>query len=557
MTVNQVVSLRDAFLGAETVKEHATALDQFGAQAYFDEICTMVDKKITITPATKARVLAALWSKQERAIFDRLVFEVRGFFSASEAFKLVPLIDGPRQARQLKKKLEKRGEAMRKTKKTVLETQIQDLERDMHDGNLTQSFAKRMRRWAATLSEETLEFYALNFPTAHWKTLADLCHLRPTDFKTPWFLPYVFGEPAPPTSSVHIYTTLTTESLPTALDTHPHLAKSYSTIRQRIQQNQLTLTDAAKVMLTQLAPLEDVLWFYEEIVQGCSAADKVLEGRLRQKEPIGTERERINYPKLMERILLLKGVSPAADLLLPYGEELLSAIQFPENNLRIAVFGDSSPSMQVAIKTATIIGSLLAARLDAELTFFDHARHFPTIQPRTAADVLTVTDSVQIHHSTSPAVCLYPYYATRTPMDLFIVVTDEEENTACPDSRMMFAPMFMKYKEEVNPDIQLFFVSFLEIGDQGYMVSQLKQAGLEQSPRQFRLDTYRPDLSKFDELVGLLNLQILDMKGRNAVEEVREGVEAMTVADGEGAGATEAQELQSEVSEGTEGWVEV
>ena len=84
--------------------------------------------------------------------------------------------------------------------------------------------------------------------------------------------------------------------------------------------------------------------------------------------------------------------------------------------------------MQVAIETATVIASVLTARLkNSELSFFNHRRVMPPISPKNAMDVLKVASTITADHATAPAACLWPYLVNKKKVDLFILATDEEE----------------------------------------------------------------------------------------------------------------------------------
>lgn len=58
------------------------------------------------------------------------------------------------------------------------------------------------------------------------------------------------------------------------------------------------------------------------------------------------------------------------------------------------MLGDASGSMEVAINTSTILGSLLSVCLDAELVFFNRKAFPPPCVPASAADVLCITQAV-------------------------------------------------------------------------------------------------------------------------------------------------------------------
>jgi hypothetical protein len=167
--------------------------------------------------------------------------------------------------------------------------------------------------------------------------------------------------------------------------------------------------------------------------------------------------------------------------------------------------------MQVAVNSATIIGSVLCSCLDASLSFFDTKCYDGPCVPRSVEDVLRVTNAVKANNATAPAACLWPFLAKKIPVDLFIVVTDEEENTTydgawCRDNAdkgKLFVGLFEKYLKEVNPAASVFFVSFLKnTTTNGQMVTDFNNAGLGEKCKQFRFDPTRPDLSKLNTLIA-------------------------------------------------------
>merc|ERR1719361_2778026 len=70
-----------------------------------------------------------------------------------------------------------------------------------------------------------------------------------------------------------------------------------------------------------------------------------------------------------------------------------------------------------------------------------------------------------------------------------------------------------KYKNEINPKAQLFLVSFLKVGDDGIIMTRLKEKHVdERCIKQFRLHPENPDTSKFNALLGMVALLISAMK---------------------------------------------
>ena len=70
----------------------------------------------------------------------------------------------------------------------------------------------------------------------------------------------------------------------------------------------------------------------------------------------------------------------------------------------------------------------------------------------------------------------------------------------------MFAPLYKKYLEEVNPYAKLVFVSFTQTGVDGHMVKSLEQEipGIKETLEVFKMDFCRPDLSKLDKILTRL-----------------------------------------------------
>jgi len=102
-----------------------------------------------------------------------------------------------------------------------------------------------------------------------------------------------------------------------------------------------------------------------------------------------SETVKLPYGKLMERLLLLSDMNKSNLLCLlePSAEarlaEFKSVIPGP-----VAILGDASSSMSVAIRTATIISSLLTAICGASLSFFNTSDWKDSLKPEKISDVL-------------------------------------------------------------------------------------------------------------------------------------------------------------------------
>ena len=283
--------------------------------------------------------------------------------------------------------------------------------------------------------------------------------------------------------------------------------------------------------------LDMVLWYYEELSDGCPEVDRVIADRLAKGEEPS-----FSYGKFMERLMYFKqsGASFYTQLI-PIAQRRLEAIDLPLEppvvSLRASgafivlrtifnqvVLGDASYSMDVAIRTSTIIASLLTALCSADLKFFSDRVTAPDFVPRKVEDVLDVAFNTQADGLTAPACAIHDYYTKKEVVKCFVVVTDEIENE--PFRGQFFAQLFYKYFTEVIPcsltcphvkqlmychrfqvyPAQLVMVSFLDDpSKKGRMVLALEEMGIK--PLQFRLHAKRPDLSKVDTLLGLLSAE--------------------------------------------------
>lgn len=302
---------------------------------------------------------------------------------------------------------------------------------------------------------------------------------------------------------------------------------------------------AAKTLIAEHAPLVDLLWFYDELA--CSKVDQVILRRLNSGEYLSESptHQRASFGKLLEHLLHLRDEkAPFVDKLLPHAESRLLALRaqqggfrhedVAQNKLRVAVLGDASGSMDVSIRVASTLASLLQATYSqAELLFFSaRARQPPGgCMPKTAAEVLQVAETVRARGSTCMAAALYPFYRQRKPLDLVVMVTDEEETEAYHG--WDFVDLFAAYRLRVAPQCRLMLVSFLPPGDRfpGRIRSQLERAKLWQPGMvyQFRLNDRRPDTSRFDALLAKLRVMMMPLRYRytHVLETLDEAIPAL------------------------------
>jgi hypothetical protein len=325
-------------------------------------------------------------------------------------------------------------------------------------------------------------------------------HLSPEDFTVPWFLSFVYGAEPPRDSSLPVAQYLSSDNLVDVLSGRfkadnvefKALQIPYSYLRVHIK----PLPHEAKPLIAKYTPLETLMWYHEELNH--PQVNQIIKQRLESKE----EKLNLTYGKLMERLLYFKKIdAPFYELLIPLAEEKLNKISL-ELEPPVVVLGDASYSMDVAIRTSTIIASVLTVLTSAELKFFNVRLVDPPLNPKTIPEVVRVATEMKADGLTASACALWPYYQQRKKIKFFIVVTDEVENEKF-NGTDYFPSMYLKYYQEVYP-AKLVFVSFLDNpGRKGRMVTALENMGFD--ILQFKLDGARPDLTKLDTLLGLLS----------------------------------------------------
>ena len=208
----------------------------------------------------------------------------------------------------------------------------------------------------------------------------------------------------------------------------------------------------------------------------------------------------------MERLLKFRELNALNlySLIIPFAESDLTKFKSTLPS-PVAVIGDASSSMSVAVKTSTIIASLLATICQAKLTFFNSANFESKLKdPKDVKDVLEIAHSTQASGSTSPAASLIPYFNRKEVIKTLIIVTDEEENTnaTCINGKSWnFFDLFMEYRRTVYP-ASLIFVSFLHSQHEtGQMYKMFAREKVE-DVQQFKFDRARPDLTKLDSILG-------------------------------------------------------
>lgn len=526
--------LKEFFVGTSASYDDHYNAQQDNSSRYVAGMAVLERSGVDIAQSARVRALAAAWARRDKNISNTLLKD-RDKYGLVEILKALTLLDSGRRMRVYEKKI-KRLEISknRNPPAKVKSSTMGRIKSDINNlkfikpkvGSASGAVCKHIRRWVKELSKDDLEFYALHFPTEPWRKLADICHFNPEkDFPNlPWFLKYCFGSEAPEGTLVHRCKNVTPDNV-------NELLREFSIPYSHIKEHKDILTEESKMRIATYTPkLDTLIWYYEDLM--CPAVDAVILKRLEKGEQVT-----LNYGKLMERLLTFKimnekkevklsfptVVHPDSDVpkipfintLIPLAEEKLKGISLPLE-APVVVIGDASPSMNVAIRTSTIIASFLTAITSAKLVFFDSINRDAPFIPTTIEQALEMAMTIKTQGSTAPAASLYPFYERKEVVKTFIVVTDEEENTSFKGD--FFTSLFKKYQTEVYP-AKLVFVSFLHTQHaEGNMVSKLAREGI--SVLQFKLDSTKPDLTKLDNLIGLISSESTDFEQQVSKMEV-------------------------------------
>ena len=466
------------FVNADvTIDQHIEAQTS-NLPRYLATLFTLEENNVEIGQKAKANALAAAWCRHDHQLANNLLRH-KSLFTLTEVLKAVNILDAARQIRVHEKRLKRLELSKTKPKATKLgkiKNNIDNLSKlKPTSGSASGAVARHIQRWTRTLTRSELEYFALHMPTEPWKKLADIVHFNPTkDFPAlPWFLPFCFGTAAPSETMVARCRDLTAENVNA-------LIKEFQIPYSHLKQFKEHLNNDSKARIASYEEkLDTILWYYEDLA--CSEVDEIIAERLKNGEKIT-----LPYGKLMERLLVLRALqdpngsqrrtsrdtteqqsAPQKPIafysdLLAIAETQLGKIKLPLES-PVAVIGDASGSMEVAIRTATILSSLMTAICSAKLNFFNTAVFLPAFTPKTIEDVLELALTTRASGGTANAAGLVPYYDAKEIIKTFIMVTDEEENA---DGRIAdgtthrFYDLFMRYRTEIYP-AKLVFISFL------------------------------------------------------------------------------------------------
>lgn len=517
-------SIKNMMLDSNTAISQYVSFIINSREEFYECISQFIFTNTSLNTTTLGKILACVLAVNDRTMAEQILSSK--LYKLPEVLKACEILDSRRLYVQLGKKL---NNLTKNGKIGAINCKINNL-LEMNDclGNsytginlsLTKSKAKMIKKyWINKILPDKLEFYALSYGLEHWKNLANMLHIKPSDFTVNWFLEYVYGKEAPRDSIVYACKNINDTNV---LEMTMKFKPDYNFLRQ----TNVKLNNASRAIISTYTDVNILLWWLNEFADSEDSLE-IINNRFIEDENVMTLPYGVVIDKLffIENLLrpqtntrsYLESTAPMIQTLntkksnalqslhsklLNMAERLLKKYSLKLKNT--VVFGDASSSMEVAIKTSSIITSILCAICNAELQIFRTKNEHIKNPPKTVDDVIKFNKSCKASDMTSPAASLDFYYSRKQKVGTIIIVTDEEENT--PSSGMMFSQMFDKYCKEMNFVPKLIFVSFLNKGNNGKMYTELKNKYPQyvEYMQQHIFDVKCPDLTKLDSVLNKL-----------------------------------------------------
>ena len=319
------------FLVEQPLAAHVLALrpaEKRERSRYIVSLLWNLSHSVPMTPATKIRVLAALWGLRERALAAALLDHKSEEFGMPAVLGALKLLDSQRKTKQLGARLHKFRD--RNTAKArAVQVQLDMLQPSLQEAAEAQASAKgtlsgvsgalqrHVARWVRSLPKDKLEFWmlvssgGLGLPKESWLELAQITHLSPTkDFsRVPWFLGHAFGTTEPPARSMCAEAQHVTAASVTRIATEFSLP--YSFVRRRFENE--GIPNSAKVAMARYMPLEQLVWYYDDGADPLATEDGAVERILDERLASGERPAGLSAGKLLERLLAFLKIGVVTD----------------------------------------------------------------------------------------------------------------------------------------------------------------------------------------------------------------------------------------------------
>lgn len=475
------------------------------------EVFNNPDLERNITLLNKGRVVATLLKNFDHNSFLALKFDLPEILLGCQ------FLDAKRMTKQLIKKIAKidtkildsSENTIKKLKRTRkhLDDQKISTEKLFEAQNMSLSLSriKMVKNWVRRITELDLCFRTF-YDRKKWKELADLCHFCPSDFQGGWFLEYCFTGIIREGTVAYSMKNGDSSGLEKLYTNNPI---PYTLLRLKGN-----LSSSFLEVIAKKETLRTVLWYRDEIKQ-----DDIIASRLESGENID-----LPYGKLVDIIMDIQEYSRLREILIRVAETKLLEYKLSLPS-PVVVLCDASQSMDIAIRTSSIITSLLCAMTKSELNVFRDCNTFISDPPRNVRDSLKFVQKTRAYDSTSPASSLIPYLNGKKEVRTFIIITDQEENTDIhgkytgnmSSDVKLFASTYEIYAKNVYP-AKLIFITF---GESDQMISALKTTlGSEYDKRvlNYNFDKKEPDLRRLDTIM----MKLADVETKSYILPVPE-----------------------------------
>ncbi len=160
------------------------------------------------------------------------------------------------------------------------------------------------------------------------------------------------------------------------------------------------LYDEIRSLIVSHESTSNVLWYYSELVTS-TTLEKILCERL---ESEGLAAGTLGYGILVD--VLGKVSMPKLRCVLT--EVATSMLEKYKSNVsgRVAIFVDASSSMQVAIKTSSIVSSMICALTNADMYVFRDHNEIVKNPPKSVTQAIEFARTVHADGCTSPVSCM-------------------------------------------------------------------------------------------------------------------------------------------------------
>jgi hypothetical protein len=495
--------MEDLFLLDSSLKEHYENQCNNYNEYISNFILIKFKYKITLSTIKNARILSCALFRNDKILSKFLLNECD--YKFDDILKTCQLLDSNRLCNQMSKKL-----SLLKNKKKIsrfnsIISNLKCLNEEIEVSLSKTKIQFIINEWVQNLSENELEQLCIKYDKKTLRNLFNLLHTKDADFKLSWFNNYLWDKNIPTDCIISKINNLNKSNI---CDFLFEIKLSYKFLKNNY--NKLINEDVLKI----IAKYEEfyIIFQHLDIFKNCF--DVILD-RLK------TEKNDMKYGEILK---YLQDLEPSN-----ITDELIKIANNKRRNYNInieypiAILGDASGSMEIAIKTSTIIMSLLSFMFECKLHLFRNKDEpIPSI-PSSIEDIINFSKNTYAGGSTSPASSLEYFLNNKEIIKTFIIITDEEENTNSPKGYSFASVLKEYYKNVYKSDI--IFISFLPNRKDGQMTSILKNTMPDIKLKQFLLNRQNPDLKKLDEIFNKLTIQ------NNSYKEELNGVKKYLLND--------------------------